>query len=400
MFVSKKNIKEKIIKIAEVGRAHKSYLPLNDINIFSNYFLSNGFLNESELNFTEGTNCSRREILARYLFLNSVLDQGPDMEGVRLLLSGIVNKLYSQEIRILHNPLKFFEELGIVINDIDDMHDFIKYHSERPKIWAKLNNANANRYNLFNDNCHQTISNAIFRWGVPLAIIYVLSKISDSSEALLDYLEDERDKDYVSSAEVMSWKIKSHPKYGLSKSIGDKAAHLFAKWITYTYPISRKTNNISWGKYSFEPPFDSNAGRVLFRMGFFFHFFPLDELIKYNFVIPQKGKKGNNHIQVTNIRGYSPSRNIDDIDSNKYVELNLNHLKAYKRPPRKIEIQKIPSTFLLEKNDYSVGEFDDGLMYVGTNYCLNIENPKCKECPLTNYCDGVKNKSLILDYRT
>ena len=97
----------------------------------------------------------------------------------------------------------------------------------------------------------------------------------------------------------MSRKLKKHKKYGLGKAIGDKAAHLFAKWLVYTYPITRKIADPPWGKYSFELPLDSNAGRVLFRTGYLQRWVSLDNLRDYKVI--QKREKVN-YIRVTNIR--------------------------------------------------------------------------------------------------
>ncbi len=393
--------KKTILEIAKIGELNKSLPFIANVEIFKNYFEYDGSLKVQELNETDGSSCTRRELLTRYLFLNAVLDQGPDTEGVRLLLCNTINYLYSKEIRILHKPIEFFNYLGIVIDDIDQIHDIIK-RSDRPQVWAQDNNANANRYNLFMDNCQQTLNYAVFRWGVPLSVIMVLmAKNPDSKETLIEYIESDSDPAYPSSAEIMSNKIKSHKKLGLGKAIGDKAAHLFAKWFVHSFSLTTKANQINWGKYSYEPPFDSNAGRVLFRTGFFLHFFNLKDLIKYKFIQTKAGKNGNDFLRITNIRGYAPTMNVRDIDIEIYCNLCIYHLRVKTRNPRKYEIQNIPSTVLMKDGNYSIGNFDDGLMYIGTNYCFNTNSPSCKKCPIKNYCEGFKhNNALISNYNT
>ncbi len=42
--------------------------------------------------------------MTRYLLVNAVLDQGPDMMGVRELLKRVTTGLYRREIRIFHHP--------------------------------------------------------------------------------------------------------------------------------------------------------------------------------------------------------------------------------------------------------------------------------------------------------
>jgi len=78
----------------------------------------------------------------------------------------------------------------------------------------------------------------------------------------------------------------------------------------------------------------------------------------------------------------------------------LNHFKIRKRTPTTIEIQQLPNAILLN-SDFGIGDFDDGLIYIGTNFCFNQENPRCDKCALNKICKGFnEGKSLIKDYRT
>jgi len=81
-----------------------------------------------------------------------------------------------------------------------------------------------------------------------------------------------------------------------------------------------------------------------------------------------------------------------------------NYLKIGRRP-QSVEIQRIPNSLVykLLKNGYhySIADFDDGLMYIGTTYCFNHEEPKCESCPINYICNGYKeDKRLIKNYRT
>jgi len=98
---------ELILKIAEVGREHPSQPQLIRIEPFRNYFNAKGSIVQAKLDNRDGC-CTRRELLTRFLVLNAVLDQGPDLEGVRDLLIQVTNSLYLNEIRFLHTPLNFF----------------------------------------------------------------------------------------------------------------------------------------------------------------------------------------------------------------------------------------------------------------------------------------------------
>lgn len=82
------------------------------------------------------------------------------------------------------------------------------------------------------------------------------------------------------------------------------------------------------------------------------------------------------------------------------IDFALIVLRLLKKSPKNIELQRVPAVLLYEDKNYTVGELDDGLMYIGTNFCFNHDHPKCDECPLKKLCEGVKNKKLISEYTT
>jgi len=332
---------------------------------------------------------TRREIIARFLLLSAVLDQGPDIEGIRQLIVGVTNDLYEKGVRILHRPLDFFEELGISINEISTVHGAIR--ESRASEWAKENFSNPKKYNLFMDNSKQLLNYAVFRWGVPLCVPLILEKHDIS---LVDYLEESE------SAELMSRKIKDDERYGLGKAIGDKAGHLFAKWYVYSFGLAKRQDK-GWQNLSFELPFDSNAGRVLWRTGFLLDWASLNEYKRWDVVQKGKGKGGLDYIRVTNIRAKkSDKASRDDSVFRAYISVCREYLHTKKRGPKTVEIQQIPNALLLD-TDYGIGELDDGLVYIGTSFCLNHQTPKCSECPIKGSCEGYKREpDLIQGYRT
>ena len=396
-------VKKLVFKIAEIGHQRKiiDSPSLADIEPFRHFFDRNGNLKYDELNSIDGA-WTRREILARFLLLSVVLDQGPDIPGVRDFLKNVTNALYRKEIRIFHRPLDFFRELNISIDEILDKHNSVK--KLRAKIWAKLNNSNPSKYNLFFAqsprgmvSINQVLDYGIHRWGVPLCVPLLLEKDlgeRESTQPFVEYLES------FESSEIMSKELKNHERYGLGSAIGDKACHLFVKWYIHTFNLSSKKED-GWSKWSFEVPFDSNAGRVLFRAGFFTSFADLEDYEDWEVIQKGKGKGKTHYIRVTNIRGKKVQKDIEDkkIIEN-YNEVILNHLKIRKRIPTKFEIQQIPNAMLLNSK-FGIGDFDDGLIYIGTKFCFNHEKPDCKNCPLKDLCLG-KNKKpeLIKNYRT
>lgn len=380
------------LAIARVGANAKLTPPLEAVNAFSHFFV-NGALDGSRLDERDG-GCTRRELLTRALLLNAVLDQGPDIAGVRDMMVRAVNTFYEDEIRIFHTPLDFFREINVTVNEIWNAHEHVK--GARADRWAGENQSTASKYNLYMDNTKQTLNYAVFRWGVPLALPHILSQRTDEAlqpTALLDYLES------YPSAEAMSRGVKDHELFGLGKAIGDKACHLFAKWMVSTFNLARPSEP-SWGEYSYEVPFDSNAGRVLWRTGYLLALSDIGAYQKGQVVQPNAGKGGAHYIRVTNLRGMAVTAPVDEEVRSAYKTLCVNHLRSHRNAPQKIEIQRFQHP-ILQLNDQCVSDFDDGLIEIGRNYCYNHENPDCANCPINQHCRGYQSdKRLITEYRT
>lgn len=390
-----------IFEIAKIGKNNKIIPPLMSVKAFSHFF-TNGKININELDELDGP-WTRREILARYLLLNAVLDQGPDVIGVRELLKNVTNELYKNEVRIFHRPLDFFKELNLSIDSILLSHESIK--KIRAKEWAKMNNSNSERYNLFFAQSQrglvsikEVLDYGIHRWGVPLSVPYLLekdlmSKSKVSAQPLIDYLES------FDSSEIMAKQLKSNERYGLGSAIGDKATHLFAKWYVHTFQLASRKDD-GWDEWSYETPFDSNAGRILFRTGFLLSMAELKDYGKWGVIQKERGKSGKSYIRVTNIRGKRSTKFKDENFVKNYKEIVTQHMKIKKNTTSSFEIQKIPNAILLGTN-YGIGDFDDGIMFIGTNYCFNDDHPNCYSCPIKKSCYAFqKDRSLIENYTT
>lgn len=384
--------------IAQTGRKNPSYPPLGEIEPFAHFLTPDRALDRADIDKRDGS-CTRREVLTRFLLLCAVIDQGPDLAGVRKLLVGVTNSLYQKEVRFLHTPIAFFKELGLAADEVLEKHQTVK--ALRSAIWAKENQANAERYNLFMDNSKQALSYIVFRWGVPLALPLLLERdcrVEDKKPtALLGYLES------WASAEEMSQQVKDNERYGLGKAIGDKACHLFAKWLVSSFRLTRREDT-SWGGFSFEVPYDSNAGRVLWRTGYLLKWASEEDYVRAEVVQPGRGKQGLNYIRVTNIRGMPATQRLPPDILSRYADISVNHLRTHKREPRKVEIQRIQHAYLLDdfaNGGLGVADFDEGLICVGTNYCFNHGKPLCEKCPLNELCHGYRSdSSLITAYRT
>lgn len=202
----------------------------------------------------------------------------------------------------------------------------------------------------------------------------------------------------------MSIQLKHDPSFGLGAAIGDKASHLFTKNYVSIYDLKRRSDK-GWSELSYEVPFDSNVGRVLFRTGFFLEWTTLDVLRKKEVIQKEKGKHGVDYIRVTNIRGLEVNSIPNDSkEFLEYTEIVRDYLKAGIRP-RQIEIQRLANLLVYELNKqdkkYSLADLDDGLMEVGTGYCFNTPSPRCSKCPVRHLCRGYnQDKKLITDYMT
>ena len=122
-------------------------------------------------------------------------------------------------------------------------------------------------------------------------------------------------------------------------------------------------------------------------MGFFLEWADLDDYTASKAIQKGNGKKGENYIRVTNIRGMKAKKPLSTDQWENYVTISRNHLCTHKRSPKAAEIQRIPHIYLLSSiSKFSVADFDDGLIFIGTTYCLNNQEPRCNECPVKQYC--------------
>lgn len=407
-------MKNLILKIAKIGNDRESAdkPELYNVEFFNDYFDENESLKHDELDMMDGE-FTRRELLTRYLLLNAVLDQGPDIPGVRLLLQLTTNQLYNNDIRIFHNPLDFFKYLPHVIEIIRKMHDRVR--DIRAQKWARDNKSKASKYNLMFAqsmrgliSINQVLDYSLHRWGVPLCVPYMLMNTQKQEKKQTTLLEEDNNHalyqplvkyiENFKSAENASQQLKENKIYGLGSAIGNKACHLMMKWYIHTFKLVTKSEP-GWSKWAYEVPFDSNIGRVLFRSGILLKLQDIEKYSQWDVIQENNGKKGNHYIRVTNIR----SKKAKDEINKKFKDKNIKIVKDYlqtKIRPRKIEIQHIANIILLG-SDYGVGDFDDGLIYIGREFCHNHAKPKCEDCPISQYCYSFQHQpDLIKKYNT
>lgn len=393
-------IKQLLKKLNEIGEnnSYENVPQIKDVKIFGELLNKDNSIKRQKYDEKDKHGLEYREVLTRYLFLNAILDQGPDMEGVRLLQARVTNELYDKGINFLHDPSLFFKNIDIVFNIINGEHSKIK--KERAIGWAKKQNANASRYNLFLDNSKQLSSYILGRWAPPLSIIQI--RINEKKK-LLELFQEQK------NAEALSSFIKSDTQYGVGKAIGNKAAHLLVKWIIYSYKLIESPNQ-KWSNNSYELPFDSNAGRVLFMTGFFHYFFPslnkifIDKSAEKMWVGSRmnqrftKDNEGKYHMYITNsFRNVIIEENILDKESEENVKKFLKENFGIR--PKKIKIQHLIN-YLSEVLGTKIGAIDDGLMRIGTSFCINRGNQNCSECPINKECFGKNNEERKTKFYT
>lgn len=320
------------------------------------------------------------EILARYLYVNAVLDQGSDMVGTRQFLNKITEELYKKGIRIFHDPSQFWKDPQFVKKVIKNKHLEVK---EKRREWAEIVLSNQ-RYNLMivaGFRSKQITPYVALAWGAPL--LNIQSIIAEGGTLLKALYTKNR------SAETCAADfIKANEEFGLGKAIGYKACHLLMKWLIDTYEFLPRGESRFWSKNSYQMPFDSNAIRVLTRAGVVTHFISFDTLTGHGaqtYVFQPRDSKI--HIRATNLRKFklereSPYTNVGEIMKRRFSPGLRSKLFPY--------ILNAAVETIDSKNP-RIGVLDNGLMHIGTQHCWNKE-PQCEgkngrgPCDLKDLC--------------
>ena len=315
------------------------------------------------------------EIIARYLYVNAVLDQGSDMVGTRRFLNKITEELYKKRIRIFHDPSQFWKDPQFVKKVIKNKHLEVK--KER-KDWARVI-LSKQKYNLLlvmGFRGKQITPYVALAWGAPL--LNIQSIIAEGGTLLEALYTKNR-----SAEKCASNFIKTNEEFGLGKAIGDKACHLLMKWLIDTYGFLPKGRATFWSKNSYQMPFDTNAIRVLTMAGIVTHFISFEiltgrEARKHVFQ-PRDSKI---YIRATNLRSFKlerelPYTNVAEIMRRRFSPRLRSKLFPY--------ILNAAVETIDGKNP-RVGVLDNGLIHIGTGHCWN-KNPQCEGKNGKDPCD-------------
>jgi hypothetical protein len=309
-----------------------------------------------------------KEILINFLYLNAVMDQGRDPEGVKQLLIQVTNKAYKEGIRFLHNPDQFFKNPRFFTKILKEEHEKVK------EARARISGLGS-RYNLFDTKINPY---TMHRWGT---VMLCLKKLYEDNKTLLSFISDSGRADNIANY------IREDSDYGLGNAIGHKASRLLIKWTIHTFPIIEETD-LRWGPNSYEIPLDSNVGRVFMRSGLLFLFTKEDQLWESRCWIEQSNGKVNLSAQKLNELRIPEDTPIE------------NELREVLRSwgVRKRNLIKSLNAFVLKLNKKgikaTIGQLDDGFMYIGQNFCKN-DKPICDKCQLNKICLANNKEPLL-----
>jgi len=352
---------EEIIKIiAETGKQNFGIHDIGDCKILKDTFLK--IKNKEKISKDE------KELLTNFLYFNAVMDQGRDPVGVKLLLTRVTNKAYAVGIKFLHDPNQFFKNPRFFTKALREEHEKVK------NIRAEISGLGF-RYNLFDTKINPY---TMHRWGT---VMLCLKKLYEDNKTLLSFMLESGRADNIADY------IRNDTDYGLGNAIGHKASRLLVKWVIHTFPIIENAD-LRWGPNSYEIPLDSNVGRVFMRSGLLFLFVNENQLWESRCWIEQSNRRINLSAQRLNeLR----------IPANTPIENELQEiLRSW--GVRKRNLIKSLNAFILKLNKKgikaTIGQLDDGFMYIGQNFCRN-DKATCNKCPLNKVCLANNKEPLL-----
>lgn len=352
------------------------------------------------LSIEDENGLTAREIYLRVLLVYAVSDQGADIPGVREFLNEFISECYKDDRRIFHEMQKIGDSIIIkhAANAAENVFD------SRSQKWAMIGNRKASRYSVFTvDSVNGTPSANWYvnsRLAPPLSLPF---QIKGGLTALLsetNNLVEARNQ------------IRQDVVHGLFYTIGDKALHLYLKWVFGTLRLF--PNNKGMPLENVPVPMDQRIGIVLMRCGF------MDEFC--NLIHSHRAGK----YLLSNQGVGRFIRDLNDVGESDRVFLRVTDFRRHGRvvePVKSIIHQFTPRYYLdnvfkksidpqiaincvlslrslATEEDYYSFEFDDAMMHIA-DYCHDI-NPDCLNCPINDTCqaNNVIERSLLKNYYT
>jgi len=379
--------------------------PIDDLPECLNLKSRNAFDSENEwqhyLNSDIGNGVTTRELYLRVLLVYAVSDQGADIDGVRLFMRYFIKECYAKGVRLFENRPRMGDPVMIRIAFKGAKLAF----KQRSEIWGKEGRRNASTYSVFTVDGIPGKPSA--NWYVNSRIAPALSIAHQVEGGLTEILSNHGNPQFQKSWESIKKTIRQDAMHGLFQAIGDKAIHLYMKWVFGTFKLI--PTDVAIPADELPIPMDQRIGKVLMRSGFMDELYSMEESIrsgKFLYTRPggspakldlESPPDDRTFLRVTNFRGYGVIVN-DEI---------LRLLKEQYPNPRVRTIR--PQTALIcllkmMKSEYGdsleIHELDDAMMNVA-NHCHDWD-PDCSSCPISKQCqaNNAIGKSYLKKYYT
>jgi len=351
--------------IYQVGEEHRMAWESPGVPLFWNLLDEYGKPRRESLDLAND-GMTNRELLARYAYLLSVLEQGPDMTGIDIFFRRLTEALYASGIKFLHDPRLFFANLTAVVELVETIHKQVR--KERSAVTG------IRAYSLYDARfAARPIPFVCLRFGSPLL---ALERLQADGMGLLDWI-----RNWSCANDVVDM-IKHNDRYGLGRAIGDKACRLFIKLVIHTLGLIEDSSP-KWNSNSFEIPLDSNVGRVLMRTGIVLTALDLRTFTKKCCTEQANGRINLNSNKLREVR----------VEQNHPAfGVAIRKVREWYPSRRSAKFPILLNALLdeLARRDgaqRSIGTLDDAMMHIGTVFCLNSPREMdCNHCPLSSIC--------------
>ena len=353
------------------------------------------------LDSDSGNGITTREMYLRVLLVYAVSDQGADIPGVRLFMNHFIKECYSKGVRLFEARPMMGDPVMIRIAFEGANIAFEK----RSETWAREGKRNASTYSVFTVDGIPGKPSA--NWYVNSRIAPALSIAHQVEGGLTEILSNHSNPQFQKSWETVKKTIRQDVVHGLFQAIGDKAIHLYMKWVFGTFKLI--PNDVSIPADELPIPMDQRIGKVLMRSGFMDEFYGMEESIrsgKFLYTHPggpsatldsESPRDERTFLRVTNFRNYGEIKNerVLSLLKLQYPNTRIRSIKPQtslvcllKMMPKKGQIP------------FEIHDLDDAMMSVA-DYCHD-RDPDCKVCPISSKCqaNNAVGKSYLKKYYT
>ena len=379
--------------------------PIDDLPECLNLKSKNTFDSDQEwqqyLDSDVGNGVTTREIYLRVLLAYAVSDQGADIPGVRLFMNHFIKECYSNGVRLFETRPRMGDPVMIRIAFEGANLAFKK----RSDIWGREGKRNASTYSVFTVDGIPGKPSA--NWYVNSRIAPALSIAHQVEGGLTEILSNHANPQFQKSWETVKKTIRQDAVHGLFQAIGDKAIHLYMKWVYGTFKLI--PTDVAIPPDELPIPMDQRIGKVLMRSGFMDEFYGMEESIQSGkFLFTRPGgtpanldsgspRDDRTFLRVTNFRNYGE---ISDDEILRLLKVHYPNTRIRSIKPQTALVCLLKMMQYNRENSLEVHELDDAMMGVA-NHCHD-RNPDCASCPISDKCqaNNAVGKSYLKKYYT